>query len=67
MHILSGEATVIFTFASFLNRDHARGYKTFFMLSSAEHEILSAQNLKYIKKFSFFEAQINLECYFSCS
>ena len=30
-----------------------RGYKTFFMLNSAEHEILNAHKYKTIKKFSF--------------
>ena len=38
----------------------SRGYKTFFMLNSAEHEILNAH--KYKKR-----AQISIECYFSCS
>ena len=31
-----------------------RGYKTFFMLHSVEHEILNARKYKNIKKFSFF-------------
>ena len=31
-----------------------RGYKTFFMLSSVEHEILNAHKYKNINKFSFF-------------
>ena len=44
-----------------------RGYKTFFMLNSFEHEILNAPKYKDIKKFGFFKAQINLECYFSRS
>ena len=44
-----------------------RGYKTFSMLNSTEHEISNAHKFKYIKKFSFFLAQISLECYFSCS
>ena len=44
-----------------------RGYKTFFMLKSVEHEILNADRYKYIKKFGFFQAQIGLECYFSRS
>ena len=44
-----------------------RGCKTFSMLNSAEHEILNAHKYKNIKKFSIFQAQINLECYFSCS
>ena len=37
------------------------------MLNSADHEILNAYKYKNIKKFSFFQAQISLECYFSCS
>ena len=41
------------------------GYKTFFMLNSAEHEILNAD--KNVKKFSFFWAQVSLEYYFSWS
>ena len=31
-----------------------RGYKTFFMLNSAEHEILNAHKYKDIKKFGLF-------------
>ena len=31
-----------------------RGYKSFFMLNSVEHEILNAQKYKNIKKFGFF-------------
>ena len=31
-----------------------RGYKTFFMLNSTEHEILNAHKYKNIKKFGFF-------------
>ena len=31
-----------------------RGYTTFFMLNSAEHEIFNAHKYKNIKKFSFF-------------
>ena len=31
-----------------------RGYKTFFMLNSVEHEILNAYKYKNIKKFGFF-------------
>ena len=30
-----------------------RGYKTVFVLNSAEHEILNAHKYKNIKKFSF--------------
>ena len=44
-----------------------RGYKTLFMLNSAEHEILNAHKCKNIKKFGFFGAQISLECYFTHS
>ena len=44
-----------------------RGYKTFFMLNSVEHEILKAHKYKNIKKFGFFKAQISRECYFSRS
>ena len=36
----------------------ARGYKTFFILNSAEYEILNAQKYKNIKKFDFIQAQI---------
>ena len=32
----------------------ARGYKTFFMLNSAEHEILNVSKYKNIKKLSIF-------------
>ena len=45
----------------------ARGYKTFFVLNSVEHEISNAHKYKNIKKFSFCQAQISGECYFSCS
>ena len=38
-----------------------------FMLNSAEHELLNAHMYKNIEKFSIFQAQISLECYFSCS
>ena len=33
-----------------------RGYQTFIMLNSAEHEILIAHKYKHIKKFGFFKA-----------
>ena len=45
----------------------SRGYKTFFMLNSIEHEILNAHKYKKVKKFCFLQAQIRLECYFSRS
>ena len=45
----------------------ARGYKTFFMLNSGDHEILNAKKYKNIKKFSYFQTQISRECYFSRS
>ena len=44
-----------------------RGYKTFFVLNSVEHEILNAHKYTNIKKFGFFKAQLSLECYFSRS
>ena len=44
-----------------------RGYKTFFVLNSVEHEISNAHKYKNIKKFGLFKAQLSLECYFSCS
>ena len=44
-----------------------RVYKKVFMLNSAEHEILYAHKYKNINKFSFFQAQISLEHYFSSS
>ena len=44
-----------------------RGYKTFFVLNSVEHEILNAHKYKNIKKFGFFKAQLSLESYFSRS
>ena len=47
--------------------NRARGYKTFFMLNSIEHKILIAHKYENSKKFSIFQAQISLECYFSCS
>ena len=44
-----------------------RGYKTFFVLNSVEHEILNAHKYKNIKKLGLFNAQLSLECYFSRS
>ena len=41
-----------------------QGYKTFFMLSSNEQEIINAHKLKNIKKFGSDSAQISLECFF---
>ena len=41
-----------------------RGYKTFFMLNSVEHEILNAHNYKKYQEIRLFEAQISLECHF---
>ena len=37
----------------------------FFMLNSAEHEILDVHKYKYVKKLSHFHTQISLKCYFS--
>ena len=48
-------------------RPRPRGYKTFSMLNSVEHEILNSHKYKNIKKFGFLKAQISLECYFFCS
>ena len=45
-------------------QSRARGYKTYFMLNSADHEILNAHKYKNIKKLSIFQAQISLECNF---
>ena len=45
----------------------SRGYKTVFMLNSAEHEILNAHKCENIKKFGIFQDQISLECYISYS
>ena len=42
----------------------ARGYKTFFVLNSVEHEISNAHKYKTIKKFSLFKGQLSLGCYF---
>ena len=47
-----------------VKRMWAQDYETFFMLNSAEQEILNAPKYKNIKKCSFFQAQISLECYF---
>ena len=41
-----------------------RGYKTFYMLNSVEHEILNAHKCTNIRKFSIFQAQISIQCYF---
>ena len=41
--------------------------KLFFVLNSVEHEISNAHKYKNIKKFSFCQAQISGEGYFSCS
>ena len=43
-----------------------QGYKMF-MFNSAEREISNDHEYKNIKKFSFFQTQINRDCYFSCS
>ena len=43
-----------------------RVYKTYFVLTSAEHEILNAHEYKNIKQFNIFQAKVSLECYFSC-
>ena len=48
-----------------ISRIRAQGYKIFFMLNSIEHKILIACKFENIKKFSIFQAQMSLECYFS--
>ena len=55
------------TFVVVLQVARPRGYKTFFVLNSVEHEILNAHKYKNIKKFGLFKAQLSLECYFSRS
>ena len=47
------------------SENRPRGYKTFFMLNSVEHEILNAHKYKNIKKLGLFLAQISIERYFS--
>ena len=44
-----------------------RGYKTFFVLNSVEHENLNSHKYKNIKEFGIFKAHLSLECYFSRS
>ena len=48
----------------FYYKTRPRGYKTFFVLNSVEHEILNAYKYKNIKKLGLFKVQITLECYF---
>ena len=57
----------LITLNNLVEQTWAQGYKTFFILNSVEHEILNAHKYKNIKKFSFFQAQISGEDYFSCS
>ena len=45
----------------------APGYKILIMLNPAEHEHLNANKYKIFRNSVFFQAQISLECYFSCS
>ena len=47
----------------YLNEIWPRGYKTFFMLNSAEHKILDAHKYENIKN-SIFQAKINLNAFF---
>ena len=44
-----------------------RGYKSFFVPNSVEHEILNAHKYTNTNKFGLFKAQLSLECYFSRS
>ena len=55
------------TIANVIPPAWARGYKTFFVLNSVEHEISNAHKYKNIKKLSLFKAQLSLDCYFSRS
>ena len=55
---MSAELSTIFFYIYNLEA-RARGYKTFFMLNSGEHEILNAHKYKNIKKFSLFQTQIS--------
>ena len=48
-HIKDSSPAIIFS-----NSSRPRGYKTFYMLNSADHEILNAHKNKNIKKFSLF-------------
>ena len=54
-------------FCDFLFASWLRGYKTFFVLNSVEHEILNSHKYKNIKKIGLFKAQLSLECNFSSS
>ena len=58
---------IVHAFFQVFQSHQARGYESSFMLNSVEHEILNAHKCKSIKNFSFSEAQISLECYFSRS
>ena len=63
---LSHGATVT-SFASHEERKWSSGPKVIIVLSelnSARHEISNAHKYENIKKFSFFQGQISLECYF---
>ena len=56
---MSGPGESTFTFILVL-RIRARGYRTVFMLNSAEHEMLNAHKYENIKKFCIFQVQISL-------
>ena len=45
----------IIHFTQFYLENWPRGYKTFFMLNSVEHEIVNVYKYKNIKKCSFFQ------------
>ena len=50
-----------------MNSDtRARGYKTFFMLNSAEHGILSAHNYEHDQNWLKFQVQNAKACNLSC-
>ena len=46
-----------FTLVSKAHEREARGYRTFFMLNSVEHEILNAHKYKNIKKSAFLGSE----------
>ena len=61
------EKTMCLLMSDLSGSTRPRGYKTFFVLNSVEHEILNAHKYKNIKKIGLFKAQLSLECYFSRS
>ena len=52
-------------FKCVIYKTRLRGYKTFFMLNSVEHEILNAHKYKNIKKFGLFRVRLAKNAIFS--